>query len=203
MDYQVPTLEDWFSLHLMSVPDFLAMRYLSQHPSSHCKFCNPSSISPGGGFIVVVSGHSIDLWDITGPDPCLFQTLIGHTGYLSYPAFSSSLLLISASEDCTIKFWQVDPSLTSSSVSCPELPSPISIPIRAVSLQARDVLVLSIDSEGAIKIWDILSGLCRESIMTPAKDIHYGDMQVIDNELVISWHMEEDNTTYIWNSQQG
>ena len=39
--------------------------------------------------------------------------------------------------------------------------------------------------------------------MTPAKHIHYGDMQVIGDGLVISWHMEENNITYIWNSQQG
>ena len=39
--------------------------------------------------------------------------------------------------------------------------------------------------------------------MTPAKDIDYGDIQVIRGRLVISLHTKEDNTTYFWNAQQG
>ena len=92
----------------------------------------------------MVSDHIIDLWDIAGPDPYLFQTLIGHTGYLTCLAFSFPLL-ISASEDCTIKFWQINPPLASPSISGPGLSPPASIPIKAVSLQAKDGLALSID----------------------------------------------------------
>ena len=39
--------------------------------------------------------------------------------------------------------------------------------------------------------------------MTLASNIHYGDIQVIGGGLTISWHMEKDNATYIWNAQQG
>ena len=160
------------------------------------------SFSPDGRFIVVVSLHTIDLWDISSPKPCLFQTLIGHTGRISCLTFLSPLILVSASMDCTIKFWQIDSSLTSPSTSGLESPLPTSIPIKAVSLQVKDGLAFSIDSEGVVKIWDILTGLCKESIITPAKDIFYGDMQVTSRGLVVSWRMEQDNSVYIWNAQQ-
>ena len=160
--------------------------------------------SPNGRFIAVVADDTIYLWDITCPDPYLFQTLIGHTSDITCVTFSSSsLLLISASRDKTIKFWQIDPSLMGPSISGPESSPPASIPIKAVSLQAKDGLAFSIDSDGLVKIWDIFTGLCKGSVVTPAKDIDYGDMQVISGRLVVSWHTKEDNTTYFWNAQQG
>ena len=158
--------------------------------------------SPDGRFIVVITGQTIGLWDITGPEPCIFQTLNGHTKDITCLAFSSSSLLISVSGDEMIKFWQIDPSLVSPGIPSPQPSLPASIPIKAVSLQAKDGLAFSIDSEGVVKIWDILTGLCKKSIMTPAKDIHYGDMQAISGGLVISWCMR-DGGTYIWNAQQG
>ena len=157
--------------------------------------------SPNGSSIVVAAGGTIYLWDISSPNPCLIQTLIGHSNNITHLVFSSPTLLISASGDDTIKFWEIDPLLTSSGMSGPESSLPASLPIKAVSLQMKDSLAFSIDSEGMVKIWDILTGLCKDSIMTPAKDIHYGEMQVISGGLVISWWKDE--TIYFWNSQQG
>ena len=159
------------------------------------------SFSPNGSLIAVVSGQTIDLWDITSPEPCLFQTLSGHKANILCLAFSSPLLLISASVDLTVKFWQINPLLSSPSISDPESTPPASIPIKVVSLQAKDGLAFSIDSEGVVKIWDILTGLCKETVMTPAKDIHYGDIQEINGGLIISWRME--GGVHFWNSQQG
>ena len=158
------------------------------------------SFSPNGSFIAVVSGYTIDLWDVTGPEPHLSQTLIGHKSTINCLAFSSSLLLISASEDHTIKFWQINPPLLSPSTSSLES-LPASIPIKAVSLQAKDGLAFSVDSEGVVKIWDILTGLHKKSIMTPARNADYGDMQAIGSGLVVSWCMGHD--IYFWNAQQG
>ena len=175
------------------------MTVLQFSVAKDAKYCH---FSPNGRFIVVVADDTVYLWDITGPDPCLFQTLIGHTNWITCVIFSSSLL-ISASQDHTIKFWQIDPSLASPSISSPESSLPASNPIKAVSLQAKDGLAFSIDSEGIVKIWDILTGLCKESVMTPAEGILHGDMRVICGRLVISWHKKNEHTAYLWNAQQG
>ena len=57
---------------------------------NHCGF------SPDGRFIAAAADHTIYLWDITGHNPCLIQTLVGHADsitslvffLLSYPHLS-------------------------------------------------------------------------------------------------------------------
>ena len=80
-----------------------------------------------------------------------------------------------------------------------------SAPIEAVSLQARDNLALSIDSEGVVKIWDISTGHCSQSIKSPAGPDKYGDMQFISGRLIIVWCEEDDDdedkiNLVIWDS---
>ena len=53
--------------------------------------------SPDGRFIAIATNHGIYLWDITGPDPCLIQTLFGHNSWITSLVFSSPYNLISAS----------------------------------------------------------------------------------------------------------
>ena len=172
------------------------MTVLQFNVANNASYCH---FSPDGRFIAVAAKSAIYLWDVTGSDPHLFQTLTGHIGNITSLAFSS-FLLISTSMGRTFNFWQIDPSLTSPSVSSPESPLPTSNPTKAVSLQVKDNLAFSVDSEGVVKIWDIVTGLCKEVIITPAKDMYYGDIQVIDSGLAISWCMGED--VYFWNAQQ-
>ena len=73
-----------------------------------------------------------------------------------------------------------------------------SAPIRSVSLQAKDGLAFSVDSEGVVRTWDILTGLCKESVTIPAEGISLGDTQVIGGRLVVVWCGIGDGSNKIW-----
>ena len=136
-------------------------------------------------------------------DPCLVQTLIGHTDDITSLVFPSSLTLISASQDCSVKFWQI--SASSAHLATPDTgpTPPTSAPIRSVSLQAKDGLAFSFDSEGVVKTWDILTGHCKESYNTQAEDISCGDMQLIDGRLVVVWCEGYGEEIHVWDAERG
>ena len=85
--------------------------------------------SPNGRVIAAAAGHTIYLWDITGPNPCLIQTLIGHTSTITSLVFPSSLTLISASRDKSVKFWQIGASSAD-----PVGPDSESLPLTSASI---------------------------------------------------------------------
>ena len=160
--------------------------------------------SPDGRFIAVGTEHAIYLWDITGPDPCLIQTLLGHSDWIASLVFSSPYNLISASLDQSIKFWQIG---TSSADSV--LPNSISLPlttaqIKCVSLQARDGLAFSIDSAGVVKTWDILTGCCKKSYKTEIKEFKCADIQLISDRLIIVWieGYAKDEGIHVWDAEK-
>ena len=167
------------------------------------KRANCCCFSPNGRVIAVAAEHTIYLWDITGPNPCLIQTLIGHTHDINSLVFPSSLTLISASWDKSVKFWQIGASSGDPVEPDSESPPLTSASIQAVSLQSKDGLAFSVDSEGVVKIWDIFTGLCKESIVTPARNIPAGDMQVIGGRLAIVWYkwVRGDWVVYFWDAQ--
>jgi len=174
--------------------------HLDHASASHCCF------SPDGGFIACAAHHTIYLWDITSPDPHLVKTFVGHAGGITSLVFSSSLTLISASEDRSIKFWDIGVSLANPVVHHTESISLTSAPIRAVSLQAKDGLAFSVDSAGVVRTWCILTGHCKESLETQAKDIFIGDMQLIGGRLVIAGckgGYVQGWTVHIWDAKNG
>ncbi|KAF9643975.1 WD40 repeat-like protein [Thelephora ganbajun] len=163
----------------------------------HCCF------SPDGKFIAASTGHTIYLWDITGPDPHLIKTLIGHTQTITSLIFPSSHTLISASEDRSIKFWQTS-DLSAAPVTPNAESTPLtSAPIKVVSLQVKDGLAFSVDSTGVVKTWDIVTGLCKESSKTPAKGIKLGDMQLINGRFIIVWCKKYEREIYFWDAEKG
>jgi len=152
--------------------------------------------SPDGGFIACAAGHTIYIWDITDPDPHLIKTLVGHIYEVTSLVFSSPLTLISASKDTSIKFWEIGASSANPVV-------PHSAPIRAVSLQAKDGLAFSINSVGVVKTWNILTGFCKESFETQAKDIGVGDIQLLGDRLIIIGYKQDQEEICMWDAEQG
>ena len=152
----------------------------------HMAYAEPHycCFSSDGRFIACAADCTIYLWEITGPDPCLIRTLIGHTSKITSLLFPS-YTLISASEDRSIKFWEISTSSSNQIAPHTHSTSLALAPIRAVSLQARDGLAFSIDLAGVVRTWSILTGLCKESIETQAKDIYMGDIQLIGGRLII------------------
>src|ERR1700743_3065821 len=66
--------------------------------------------SPDGRLVAASAGHIAYVWDVTSPDPYPIEVFIGHTDDITALTFSSSSSLISASDDKSVKFWQIGTS---------------------------------------------------------------------------------------------
>jgi len=164
----------------------------------NAKYC---CFSPDGRLVAITIRNTIYVWDITTPDPCLVETFIGHTNNITSLAFSSPSSLISASEDNSIKFWQIGGSSMDPVATDPKpIPSTLAS-IESVSLQARDGIAISSDSAGVVKTWDILTGLCKTSFQTPATGNCWRDAQLIDGRLILVWL--KDKKVHIWDAGKG
>ena len=73
----------------------------------------------------------------------------------------------------------------------------------AVSLQAKNSLAFSMNSEGVVKIWDILTGCYEESCKIQTEGIVYVDMQLIDDRLTIVWYNSFEGGIHIWDAEKG
>jgi len=171
--------------------------HLANHWPEHCCF------SPDGRLIAASVGHTIYLWDITGSDLHPVKTLNGHTKPITSLVFPSSLTLISASRDYSVKFWQINASTADPVTPDIESTLPTSASIESVSLQSKDGLAFSIDSAGEVRTWDIFTGLCKESFKTEAKNITHCDMQLISDRLVIVWREFDRKEIHIWDTEKG
>jgi len=157
--------------------------------------------SPDSRLVAVASHNTAYVWDITSSTPNLIETFTGHTTEITSLVFSSPTSLISASEDQSIKFWQIVCSLKDS-LEAPEPTSLTLANIRSITLQTRDGIIITSDSDGVVRTWDILTGLCKASFQTPAKGIFYkGDAQLINGKLIFGWC--EDGKISIWDSEKG
>ena len=69
--------------------------------------------SPDGRLVAVATDSTVYVWDITGSEPHLVETFIGHTEDITSLVFSSPSSLISASQDKSVKFWKIGTSSAS------------------------------------------------------------------------------------------
>ena len=156
--------------------------------ASYINYC---SFSPNGGLIAVVVDRTVNVWDITSSDPCIIKTFVGHTETIGSLTFSSPSSLISSSFDKSIKFWQIDTSLTDPAMTDPQSISLASASIRSITLQTKDGIAISCDRNGVVRTWDILTGLCNVSFQTQARGYDHGDVQLIDSRLIFAWQVDE------------
>ena len=157
--------------------------------------------SPDSKFIAVAVDHIAYIWDITGPDPQLIETFIGHIDIIVFLAFSSTTSLISVSDTKLVKFWQIGSLPTAPVVTDPKAMPPTPAPIKSITLQAKDGIAISSDSDGVVRIWDIITGVCKESFHTPPKDFHWLDTQLIGGRLISVWCTDEKIS--IWDTRKG
>ena len=156
--------------------------------------------SPDGRLVAVVADHIAYVWDITNSKPCLIETLIGHSSDITSFTFSSPTSFISAAWDQSVKFWQIGTSSTSPDIADPNS-IPSTSPIKSITLQARDGIAISTDSEGVVRMWDLSTGLCKALFQTPAKGSCLRDARLIDNRLALVWHA--DYKTHTWDVEKG
>ena len=139
-------------------------------------------ISPDGKFVACGGGDEvIYVWNISISGAPLVKRLVGHSGDITFLAFSSSL--ISGSKDGSVKFWPTDSFLADSTTTGP---AATSTSIMSAHLFHEDSVVVTSDSSGVVKTWDLITGICKSSFSTPAKD-HNRDTYLAGGTLIIVW----------------
>jgi len=168
--------------------------HVANNVFQHCCFSSDTR------FVACAAGEVIYIWDITSSDPHLIQTFTGHTKDITSLAFSSPSLLISASDDKSLKFWKINASLKNPVTSNPKATPSISAPIQSISLEVKDGIAISSDSDGVVKTWDIFTGVCKASFQTPVDDKNWRDVHLIDGRLIIAWL--SDGAIHIWDIEK-
>jgi len=166
----------------------------------HMDWANCCCFSPDERLVAVSAGLTVYVWDITNSQPSPIETFIGHTGNIISLVFSSPTSLISISHDKSVRFWQIGASSASPDVTDPKS-TPYTSPIKSITLQAKDGIAISSDSDGVIRIWDLSTGLCKTSFQTPAKGSCLRDVRLIDDRLVLVWIV--DKKIHIWDVEKG
>jgi len=162
---------------------------------------NCCCFSPDNKVIAVGAGHTIYVWDITGSEPYLLKTLIGSHGNIISLTFSSSSSLISASGDYSVKFWQICTPSTEPVLANPKCTPLTLAPIKSITLQAENGIVISSHSDGMVRIWDVQTGLCKTSFQTPAKYSHWMDTCLAGGKVISVWYKSEE--ICIWDAEKG
>ena len=158
--------------------------------------------SPDCKFVAVGASWNIYVWDITGSDPHLVETFIGHTYQITSLAFSSPSTLISGSYDKSVKFWQIGASSTDPIVTDPNSTPLTLAPTKSTALKPENKLIIPTGlPDGVVQTWGILTGLHQGSFQIPAEDSHQSNTQLIDNKLIFIWCADE--KINIWDAEKG
>ena len=164
--------------------------------------------SPDSRLIAVACDNTAYVWDITSSTPNLIETFVGHTQeinsllrtqHITSLVFSSPSSLISTSEDGSIKFWQIGSSLKDP-LGAPKSISLTLDNIRSITLQAKDGIIITSDSDGVVRTWDTFTGLCKASFQTPVKYDDKRDAQLINGKLILCWCAYEEIN--IWDTEK-
>ena len=147
--------------------------------------------SPNGRLVAVSAGRIAHVWDITGSEPHLIETFIGHTDDIRSLAWSSPSSLISASSDHSIRSWKIGAKLTDLVGTDSKSISIAPVTIMSITLRAKDGIYITSDSDGVVRTCDISTGLCKASFQTPAKGTNKRDTQLFNGRLVLVWHAYE------------
>ena len=159
----------------------------------HCCF------SPDDRLVALATFTTVYIWNISGSDPCLIETFFDHTGHISSLIFSSPSSLISTSTSGSVNFWEIG---ISDPIATDTKSTPLtSTPIRSTTLQAKDGIIVTSDSDGVARIWDVLTGLCKASFQTPAEGSDRRDARLVDGRLIVVWYM--DKKINVWDAEKG
>ena len=170
----------------------------------HCCF------SPDGRLIATAAGQTAHLWDTISSHPHPIKIFTGHTGYITSLAFSSPSSLITSSFDKSVKFWEVSTLQVDPLVADPEFTSLASAQIVSITLQTKDGIAISIDSDRVVRTWDISTGHCKASIQTTDKCSIYEDVRLINDRLIFVlfvgrkvqfWYT--DKKIHVWDVKKG
>jgi len=155
--------------------------------------------SPDGRLVAVATKYKVCVWDITGLDPHLVETFVGHVSNITSLTFSSPSTLISASEDKLVKFWQIGASSTDPAITDPKSTSLILAPTKSIALEVGSGLITPSGLDGVIRTWSISTGKGPLQLLTG--DSHQNNIQPIGSKLIFVWHA--DSKINIWDAEKG
>jgi len=164
-------------------------------------FYSPCCFSPDGRLVATDTGYNICVWDIAGSDPHPVETFVGHTKNITSLAFSSPSILISVSQDGSVKFWQIGASLRDPVGTDPQSTPPTPAPTKSIALEVENGTIIPSGLDGVIKTWGILTGFHKRSLQILAKDSNQNNNQLIDSKLILAWCA--DQRINIWDAEKG
>ena len=159
------------------------------------------SFSPDNRLVAVAANKTAYCWDITASKPQLVETFIGHTESITSLIFSSPTTLISASEDGSVKFWKIGVQSPDAPVFAPKPTSCPPVPIMYVTLQSKEGIAITLDSEGIIKSWDLSTGSCRAIFQAPTKSFCKRDAQLVNGRMLFVWQAKW--KIHMWDAENG
>jgi len=158
--------------------------------------------SPDHKLVAVATYINILVWDITGSDPHHVETFVNNIAIITSLAFSSPSTLILASDDKSVKFWQIGASSTGPIVTDSKTTPLTLAPTKSTALKSENELIIPSDlPDGVVQTWGILTGLHKGSLQIPAQDPHQSNTQLIDNKLIFVWCADE--KINIWDAERG
>ena len=152
--------------------------------------------SPDGKFVACGDDLDIYVWNIATSGAPLVKRLVGHSGRITFLTFSSSL--ISGSDDKSVKFWPTDSFLADSTTTGP---AATSTSIVSAHLFHEDSAVVTSDSSGVVKTWDLITGICKSSFSTPAEGDQ--DTYLTGDTLIIVWWTDFEGKFHVWDVYKG
>ena len=167
-------------------------------PNSLPSYC---CFSPDNRLVAVAADETIYVWDITGSDPHIVETFVGHTDIIYSLKFSSPSSLISLSQDKSIKFWQIGAPSMDLTIASPKSAPLTPAPVESVTIQAKSNIAVSRHVDGVIRTWDLSTGLCKTFFQTPAGRYEKSDVQLIDGKLILVW-LKEEISIWIWDVEK-
>ena len=176
------------------------------------RICN---FSPDGKYIAETTqdlGDNINVWDITSLSPQTIETFKGNNSCICGLAFSSPSSLISISLDGSVKFWQILSSSVEKTETDISLASHLLDKYGPIILQEKDGIIITSDHNGVVDVWDISTGVCKETFQTPAK-LSPMDCRLVGGKLIAVWHtqnLDDDNDddddyahyVHVWDSEK-
>ena len=156
--------------------------------------------SPDGRLIAASAGSTAYVWNISSSDPHPIETFVGHHGFIQSIAFSSPSSLISVSDDKSVKFWHIGTSSVDSIEADSESIAYHLVNAWSITLQGMEGIIVTNDSDGVVRIWDILTNSCKKSCQIPFEGYNKRDFCLIDGRLTVVWVGE--GNIHIWDAEK-